>query len=600
MITTKKISEISSNTFFYIPDYQRGYKWTNLQVEQLLSDIIQFEKSSVNNLNHSYCLQPIVLKKMSQDDPRLKKDRGVELGDDSIIYELIDGQQRLTTIFLILSFLNNRFKPEFATEKFKLFYETRERSYSFIEKLGEKGIGDELKEESKENIDFHHIYQSLQCITDYFISSEEKRDVNLFESTLRFRTKFIWYEVDEDENSTAKEIFKRLNSGKVELTNAELVKALFLGKFTSTDTTDEQRAQMAIEWEWIESKLNDDEFWYFLTNKKSQKNNRISFLLDHFADKISSEQYSKTDKRFTFLVFNELFQEKDKVMSTWEDLKHEFRLLHNWYSDFELFHFIGFLLSSYVGQNLNQIFELYEKSSGSIEQFKLELLSKIDEEVNCENIDTLHYLYDSYLIRKILLWFNISVLTKDAQKNQRFKFFKFKDLSFDLEHIKSQDSEITKSPRSQREFLETFFEFYAKQRFDETKSIDELQENEHEHILSLVYDYLIDSSDKEFSQILQEIKNAFDIDDQDFEGSEDHTIGNLCLLDQGTNRGYRNAIFPLKRQTIIKNDLSGVYILPMTKSAFLKQFSNTTKNLLVWTKADSRSHMDEIKKQIQR
>lgn len=598
MITTRKISEISASTFFYIPDYQRGYKWTPLQVEQLLIDIIQFEKTSVGNLNYSYCLQPIVLKKMSLSDPRLSSVQEVQFTDESIVYELIDGQQRLTTIFLILSFLNNRFKPEFAREKFQLFYQTRDRSFDFIENLGQKGICNELELQSKLNIDFHHIYQSRNSIEKYFTKSQEQKDINLFESTLLYRTKFIWYEIDEDENSTAKEIFKRLNSGKVELTNGELVKALFLGKFTITDTTNEQRAQMAIEWEWIESKMNDDEFWYFLTNKKAQKNNRIAFLLDYFAESKTTSTYSKSDKRYTFLVFNELFQEKGKVMTIWESLKHEFRMLHNWYSDFELFHYIGFLLSSYVGLNLNDIFELYRKSEGSIEQFKILLLSEIDEHVNCDNIENLNYLDDSYLIRKILLWFNISVLTKDTQKNQRFNFHKFKDLSFDLEHIKSQDSEITKSPRSQREFLETFFEFYAKRTFDDVQSIEDLIENEHKEILTLAYQFLSDPNSGEFSSILSEIKKAFGISDSDFEGGEDHSIGNLCLLDQGTNRGYRNAIFPIKRQTIINNDLGGVYILPMTKGAFLKQFSSTTKNLLVWTKSDSLAHMNEIIEQI--
>jgi uncharacterized protein with ParB-like and HNH nuclease domain len=146
MISTKKIVEISKNTLFFIPDYQRGYKWNTLQVEQLINDIIQFERTSQSNLNHSYCLQPIVLKQMEQKDERLKKSiKNTEIGKDTIVYELIDGQQRLTTTFLLLSFLNQRFKPEFTNKKFQLFYQTRPKSLVFLEELGKVGLCSDLE-----------------------------------------------------------------------------------------------------------------------------------------------------------------------------------------------------------------------------------------------------------------------------------------------------------------------------------------------------------------------------------------------------------------------------------------------------------------------
>ena len=61
---------------FYVPDYQRGYRW-NDEVTMLLNDIDEIPEGK------NYSLQPIVVKKIDE-----KK------------YELIDGQQRLTTIFL--------------------------------------------------------------------------------------------------------------------------------------------------------------------------------------------------------------------------------------------------------------------------------------------------------------------------------------------------------------------------------------------------------------------------------------------------------------------------------------------------------------------
>ena len=76
---------------FFIADYQRGYRWTDVQVWELLEDISEFVKKDKKNYEF-YCLQPIVVKKI--DNPRLNKD----------CFEVIDGQQRIITIYLILFF----------------------------------------------------------------------------------------------------------------------------------------------------------------------------------------------------------------------------------------------------------------------------------------------------------------------------------------------------------------------------------------------------------------------------------------------------------------------------------------------------------------
>jgi hypothetical protein len=539
---------------------------------------------------------------MEQKDERLKKSiTNTEIGKDTIVYELIDGQQRLTTTFLLLSFLNQRFKPEFTNKKFQLFYQTRPKSLVFLEELEKVGLCSDLEKKSSENIDFHHIYQAYEFINSFFTDSENNRDINLFESTLLFRTKFIWYEVDKEESSTAKEIFKRLNSGKIELSNAELIKALFLGNFDN-NISDSDRMQMSIEWDWIENKLSQNKFWYFLSNSETEKNNRIIFILELFANDLTKElkddaefkKLNKDDKRYIFLVYNEYFNKKNNIKETWISLKQKFRIIHNWYSDHELFHYIGFLMSNYVGEKIEKVFDIYKNGGNSIDGFKKSLLVEIDEHINKEKIEELHYNKNSYQIRKVLLWFNISMMVKDRNQNQRFNFYQFKDLSFDLEHIKSLDSEITKSDKSKNEFLKSFFNHYSNIEIDNVDNEMEIKESKNVELLTLIYRYLKNVQINNFSAILEQIKQAFGILDSDLNADEDHSIGNLCLLDQGTNRGYKNDIFPIKRQKIINKDLQGVYILPMTKSAFLKQFSGKTKNLLVWTNEDSTAHKEQV------
>lgn len=77
ILETKFVADIRGS--FYIPSYQRGYRWSETEVVRLLDDIYQ-------NGKKNYCLQPVVVRK--------KEDR----------YELIDGQQRLTTLYLIYKY----------------------------------------------------------------------------------------------------------------------------------------------------------------------------------------------------------------------------------------------------------------------------------------------------------------------------------------------------------------------------------------------------------------------------------------------------------------------------------------------------------------
>lgn len=120
----KSIKDLE-NYNFLIPNYQRGYRWSDREVDALLEDIWDFalKQDSTNAKDSFYCLQPIVVKQNGKQ------------------YNVIDGQQRLTTIFLIVKFLDKK-------DLFALKYQTRENSTEFL-----KNIDDKMDEQSK-NIDF--------------------------------------------------------------------------------------------------------------------------------------------------------------------------------------------------------------------------------------------------------------------------------------------------------------------------------------------------------------------------------------------------------------------------------------------------------------
>lgn len=78
------VNELSNYSFF-VPAYQRGYRWTNLEVKDLLNDICDFKPKEIDNSDEKtwYCLQPLVVKKRINDEK----------------YELIDGQRIIMMCF---------------------------------------------------------------------------------------------------------------------------------------------------------------------------------------------------------------------------------------------------------------------------------------------------------------------------------------------------------------------------------------------------------------------------------------------------------------------------------------------------------------------
>lgn len=133
--------------------HQRGYRWGETEVVRLLDDIYATEGK------RNYCLQPVVVRKQ---------------GDR---YELIDGQQRLTTIYLIYHFMNEESFGFIDAPKFTLTYETREKSEAFLEAID--------LSRREENIDFWFLCAAYESIQKWFSERDRKStltNVNKFPS----------------------------------------------------------------------------------------------------------------------------------------------------------------------------------------------------------------------------------------------------------------------------------------------------------------------------------------------------------------------------------------------------------------------------------
>jgi hypothetical protein len=560
---------------FHIPAYQRGYRWLKQQVIELLNDIWDFSKSKGNG-NKFYCLQPVIVKSIKNKE-------------NEEVWEVIDGQQRLTTIHLILTYLNS-ILPE-KEKQFSIDYETREKSKLFLESIDE--------ELSDDNIDFYHMFNAYTYIKTWFEEKQITEEVSKNALVMRLvpvfneDVKVIWYEVDSQTNSN--DVFTRVNMGKIPLTNAELIKALLLrsGNFdNNVDLIRIRQLEIANEWDRIEYALQNEEFWYFLTNTSGSSNftNRIDFIFQLMAKEKNKTFNIKIVEveLLPFHVFNEWFTEigdpNRALEEIWKEIKKYFLTFEEWYQDRNLYHLIGFLITSGVS-----IAALKDDSlSKTKTDFVIHLNKLIRQKVNFRKVSSrrsykledLDYSnsYDKNYIRNILLLFNIITLNDNRNANSRFPYKSYKQEQWDLEHIHALKSQISEREHEKLEWIEFALEDLSKiidmKLIEECNSVIQSGSTEK-------YDLLIDKILSQFAENGQH--------------EEVNNISNIVLLDADTNRSYGNAVFLSKRKKILEKDKRGVFIPQCTKNVFLKYYNLVVEQLSLWNKTDRESYLNNIK-----
>ena len=224
---------------FLIPSYQRGYRWSDIQVNALLNDVYDFYESRTD-AQAKYCLQPIVVTRSS----------------DGKSWEVIDGQQRLTTLWLILNYLNEE-------DVFSLSFESRKDITSFMDDLVS------TKQYSHDTPELHFLSEAYRCIETWFEKQKEiTRGIKrLMGNTLANEVNIIWYDIESFDRKKNIEVFNNLNDGKIPLTDAELVKALILSKLKGKYGGRElemRKAEIMASWCRMESELRRPDKWNFL------------------------------------------------------------------------------------------------------------------------------------------------------------------------------------------------------------------------------------------------------------------------------------------------------------------------------------------------
>ncbi|WP_461811401.1 DUF262 domain-containing protein [Faecalimonas sp.] len=550
-VELKTLNELSQFSF-YIPAYQRGYRWTEQEVRDLLNDINEFIPREIKDTENKtwYCLQPIVVKQRAENE-----------------YEVIDGQQRLTTIYLMLYYLNQDFVEKKRDKVFTINYQTREDSKTFL-----------LHPETENNncIDFFYIHNAYLAIEKWFEQKEDDSffDKNDYRSKLKFHTKVIWYKTIE-ENPI--QVFTRLNIGKISLTNAELIKALFLNSSNFRSTNAERmrlrQIEIANEWDGIETSFQNNKFWYFLSDDQ-REDNRIEYIFNLMNDSGDYDSYS------TFRFFNTKLcgKTEEDMNQYWEAIQAYYQRFNEWFSDRELYHKIGFILTAKIAN----VRELYDKSSAlKKSEFLLYIDSVIKHHFRYTNLFDLDY--ENKKTKSVLLLYNILTMLQNEHDASYFPFDDYKLNKWNIEHIASRKDSDSIPPANREDWL------------SDVKCYIDTEQPEGPELIAKIDDMISRKSyenDDDFSPLFETVTTHFN-KYMDASDSIDG-ITNLALLDEKTNKGYKNAVFPLKRKFIIELDKSGGFVPVCTKNVFLKYFSDYPPKISFWTQEDREKYEQDL------
>lgn len=577
-ISLKTVNDLRLNTDkepqrFFIAAYQRGYRWSPLQVTQLLEDIWEFTRRKDPQPEEFYCLQPLVLKAMP--------DGG---------YEVVDGQQRLTTLLLILRHFNERLAVKYQQTLYDLDYETRQNLMDYLNNTS--------KQLADSNVDFFFLGQAMDIIEKWFAVKES--EVEEIKTALLNKTKVIWFQLADTDNPV--DAFTRLNVGKIPLTNDELIRALFLRRNKKDE--DEAQAfqhQIAYEWDQIEKALQSDAFWYFLSNETGKQQNRIGFLFDLVARSEGLPPEAVHDTYGIFYVFSQKLRSAGASPKIeWRRIKQAFLMLEEWFEDRTLYHMIGFLVAEGVG--INTIRELSSQRTKSSFEYRLrqEIFSKIiggglpedleEQSVREQVAEKLEALEYGGKVRPILLLFNLATLLQNRRSNIRFQFDSFKNERWDIEHVRSVASD---KPERHSDRVVWFghvlgyLKSHKIQQLEEQKALEDLR-GEIETFFKLSQ---AEAVNEVFDPLYDKVLCWFGEDTGDV---ADHGIANLTLLDQHTNRSYKNAVFAVKRQRLLQLDQAGIFVPLCTRNVFLKCYSPKVDNAMFWGEADRDAYQEAI------
>lgn len=560
MSYVKSLKELN-NICFIVPEYQRGYRWQKEEVKKLLEDLEDFfnilEESNIDEYLY-YSLQPVVVSKENNK------------------YKIIDGQQRITTLYILFKYFQLKLCEE-------IIYKTREDNADYLNNLDE--------DSAKDNIDFYNMFMAFKTIKEYFVNKNKEN----FQKYMEEKIKIIWYEIDENEDEL--EVFERLNIGKIPLNDTELSKAMFLSKeLSENDNILNNKAEIWYELE-INLRENDDKLYCIYNNITQSDMMKITDDNYIINDKILRiEMYLKllVDKNIINddNNYREYFEQRFKnkqLNDDWDLLEDYKRYLENMgrYEQKkclqeDLYHLIGYTITTKLC-TIREIIEKFKERSNSNDVIDF-LYEKIKQDIDKLNevITELTYGDKSKVFKILFLYDNI--LYAQEQDGNGFPYNKFKLSQYSIEHIHAQKVH-SRDIHNKDEYFNQLIEFLEKEKNENNEFKGEI-----EGLINYIKRQIKkkNRSDEENNEICENIDKRIDalgILDQ---------IGNLALLDIKTNNKLNNKTYREKKKWLHDNQIAITNFIPKnTQNIF---YNNTQDEIWSYTKREEyvKNMHDEI------
>lgn len=570
---------------FNVPDYQRGYRWGEDQIETFLDDITKARDRG----EKSYFLQAIVVKKIGEKEGQP-------------VWELIDGQQRLTTAWLLGQLLHKRY-PEDQSLDFSLDYKSRPDSAIFLRTLAETGVA---PEDTDSNVDFWHMAQAMDVMRDWAV---RERKLATFYEFFRENVQLLWHE--DGPEADAASHFVSLNSGRIPLQDAELCRAVLLaGKHMNVDRelppelkkTDEdllkrlKAAQirnhqilMGSAWDRIERELREKPLWGFLNGPAD-----LPVHMDYLLQII----FNKNEFSGQHPCFNEIEKrlysadEPQDSIAIWNRISFEFDRLACWFQDNNYYHWLGYLSALKLNRNEPGFWHKLLESAGNEteERFKKDVLSRIRAAVfprdEGENLDLEAFEYGQQGTENMLLLFNVEYARRAIGLGVRFPFHEHNRLRWSLEHINAQNIDMRNDQEAWRKWLDLHIHYLSLADADEADAAFEAFLGK---CRALVKQEKITA--EEFRPLRAEIEA--------YVGSpviRQDSVLNLVLLDLSKNAALSNSIFAIKKGQIqswlsygedLENPDNGDFYVPIgTQAVLMRHFTDGSAASPIWSPED--------------
>lgn len=609
--------------FYNIPEYQRGYKWTADNVIQLLDDLKNFKKASDDEF---YCLQNITVTKTEMNGMNC--------------LNVIDGQQRLTTLFILLSYRQkDKVNKMIAPDADILRYSIRKSTDDFLRNkvlTGELWYAGNICPEDAASKDQYYIMEVAKAIATWFEEGNEISDAAILKDL-----KLIVNVVDPGEEET---VFASLNGGKVDLDGADLLRAILITRAAkqkyptmisekrirqiSNDDVDldihvslssrgkinEYRVKLGVELDqmnrWWSDKDVQAYFVQLLPNRiarnKSFRINEYPIDLLYYAffeaykqnllRGKSQEEIVKErdlDLRFFENGIDLNGQEGDDHLELFNAVKEMHLAMVDWYNDDEIYNLVGYLMYNYKGVvvSFDGLWGLWkESSSKSAFKQKLKNIIKYQLAIAFDGDD------DSSNEAKKATFERVAIEGLDTKLNEKLIVLRqaINNCSMD--------------------WYNHAFTYRLLPLFDILPFEVQLGKKTKKVIKRVKQSYLkrIDEEDKEHVRAKTRDIDADILTDQEKRKLEEenlaglNSLGNLVLLHLNVNRSYGNDKLQDKMMRIFGEHVAAddvVYIRPYTLDVFMSKMktldqNGANENDCFWSDEDIKRTLDQIDKRI--